>query len=44
MPINPLYFDQNIGMVIKDRNYTGKFKYSAKAKGIVTIFLKPVAL
>lgn len=44
MPTNPLYFDDSIGMVIKDRNYTGKFKFSPDAKGIVTIFLKPDAL
>jgi hypothetical protein len=44
MPTNPLYLDESIGMVIKDRNYTGKFKFSADAKGIVTIFLKPNAL
>lgn len=43
MPTNPLYSD-SIGMVIKDRNYTGKFKFTPDAKGIVTIFLKPDAL
>lgn len=43
LPTNPLYKDRQ-GMVIKDRNYTGKFKFTADAKGIVTIFLNPVVL